>query len=307
MNTEREKSGPAWREQLQQYEKDGFAIFRNVLDAELLGEANEHVEWLKRKYPELRPEHFHHPLMRDDAFWVRFATDARLLDIAELFVGPNVACFTAHYICKPAFDGQAVLWHQDGAYWKIEPLEAVTIWVAIDTSSQENGCLWMVPGSHRMALREIRVRDDVPNMLWSSIVDGVFDRRTAVPVELRPGDVSVHSPYLIHGSEPNTSPHRRCGLDLGFMPTTARISNTGLYMYPLLVRGDALEGVNSYREWPMYNSETSMHFRGCDKWNEKIKANCVLRQEKPNNAKDEDVLTITRRMIERLKTGTTKQ
>jgi len=130
------------------YERDGFAIFRNVLDPELLEEVAAHVEWLGKRYPELRPEHYHHPLMRDDAFWVRLVTDSRLLDIAELFVGPNIACFTAHYICKPPLDGHAVLWHQDGAYWDLRPMHAVTLWLAMERSRPANGCLKRLPGPH---------------------------------------------------------------------------------------------------------------------------------------------------------------
>lgn len=125
------------------YERDGFAIFRNVLGPDLIAEARAHIEWLGRRYPDLRPEHYHHPLMRDDAFWVRLVTDSRLLDIAELFVGPDIACFTSHYICKPARDGHPVLWHQDGAYWDLRPMRAVALWLAIDRSEPENGCLRM--------------------------------------------------------------------------------------------------------------------------------------------------------------------
>jgi hypothetical protein len=86
---------------IEQYERDGYAIFRNVIDADLVAEADQHVRWLGAKYPDLRPEHYHHPLMRDDAFWVRLVSDERLLDIAQFFLGPDIACFTSHYICKP--------------------------------------------------------------------------------------------------------------------------------------------------------------------------------------------------------------
>ena len=78
-----------------EYAEQGFSIIRNVVPSELLDEARAHVEWLTRKYPDLRPEHFHHPLIRNDAFWARLVSDSRLVDIAEFFLGPDVACFTA--------------------------------------------------------------------------------------------------------------------------------------------------------------------------------------------------------------------
>ena len=293
---------------IDEYHHNGFTIFRNVIDEALLEEINDHYSWLRQKFPEFRPEHLHHPLMRDDAFWVRVVTDSRLLDIAELFLGKNLACFTAHYICKPPFDGQAVLWHQDGAYWKLEPMQAATLWLAVDESTPENGCLRMIPGSHRMPLHKIKVRNDIPNML-SSIVDyNEFDLEDAVDVILQPGDISVHHPHIIHGSEPNTSAKRRCGLDLGYMSTGTSISNEGLYLHPILVRGHPVPQINQYRAWPEFHEENSMYFNGCEAWNARAKRE---NQDNPSviyrSPDDESVIDITRRMMLRLTQGNTKK
>ena len=148
------------------YRDQGFAIIRNVIGMDLIEEARNHVAWLINKYPDLRPEHFHHPLIRHDAFWVRLITDDRLVNLAEYFIGPNIACFTAHYICKPSYDGQPVLWHQDAAYWSLEPMNALTIWLAIDTSNSKNGCLRMIPGSHQIPVHSPSLRTDQPNVLF---------------------------------------------------------------------------------------------------------------------------------------------
>ena len=63
--------------------------------------------------------------MTNDAFWVRLIADERLLDVAQAFIGPNIALFASHYIVKPPFDGMPVLWHQDGSYWPLDPMEVV--------------------------------------------------------------------------------------------------------------------------------------------------------------------------------------
>lgn len=296
-----------YNQNLREYHKNGFTIFRNVINDDLLQEIHQHLVWLRKKFPEFRPEHYHHPLMRDDAFWVRVVTDSRLLDIAELFLSPNLSCFTAHYICKPPYDGQAVLWHQDGAYWKLEPMQAATLWLAVDESTPENGCLRMIPGTHNLPLHKITVRNDVPNMLSSTIDYNLFDPAEAVDVVLQPGDVSVHHPHIIHGSEPNISAKRRCGLDLGYMDTSTSISNEELYLDPILVKGAAQSGINQYRAWPEYNEKNSMYFEGADQWNEKIKKinhqNTNIVYLKDN---EESVIEITKRMMNRLKEGTTK-
>jgi phytanoyl-CoA hydroxylase len=112
----------------QKYDVDGYCVARNVLDSGLVDEARQHVQWLAERHPDVRPELLGHTLMTNDPFWVRLISDDRLLDIAEQFIGPNIALFASHYIAKPPFDGQPVLWHQDGSYWPLDPMEVVTLW-----------------------------------------------------------------------------------------------------------------------------------------------------------------------------------
>lgn len=294
---------------LQKYEKDGFAIIRNVLDADLIKEAQEHVEWLGRRYPHLRPEEYHHPLMRNDAFWVRMVTDDRLVDIAQLVLGPDLACFTAHYVCKPPHDGRPVLWHQDGSYWKLKPMRALTVWVAVDESVSDNGCLRMIPGTHKVPLHSPSVRTDIDNMLYSQaqeeLVGSWVDRAGVVDIELAPGDVSIHHPNILHCSEPNTSANRRCGLDIGYMPTSTLVANEGLYLNPILVRGKPGTAPNQYRRYPAYSPEESMPFHGCETWNERVaEINSRGGFTEPAAADGETPLETTYRMVRRLREGT---
>jgi len=282
-----------------EYAEQGFSIIRNVVPSDLLAEVRTHVDWLIRKYPDLRPE--------------RLVSDTRLVDIAEFFLGPDVACFTAHYICKPAFTGQPVLWHQDGAYWTLSPMEALTVWLAVDESTTENGCLRMIPGSHELPLHKPTIRTDEPNMLFSAadetLVREWVEKRGVVEIELQPGDVSIHHPSLLHHSEPNTSAKRRCGLDIGYISTRTRIHSDGIYLDPLLVRGTDTEGRNSYRPFPVYQEGETVPFVGQDEWNDRI---AVLNAALPSLSRsgelpDETPIESTRHMIDRLRAGTVKR
>ena len=76
---------------LQRYEKDGYGIFRGILDKTLTDEAFNHVDWLLKKHPRLEPDELNFDLARDDPFWLRLVSDERLLDIAEIFVGSDIA------------------------------------------------------------------------------------------------------------------------------------------------------------------------------------------------------------------------
>lgn len=294
-----------------EYAEQGFSIIRNVVPKDLLEEVCAHVEWLTRKYPDLRPEHFHHPLIRNDAFWARVVSDPRLVDIAEFFLGPDVACFTAHYICKPPYNGQPVLWHQDGAYWTLTPMRALTVWLAVDESTAENGCLRMIPGSHVLPLHKPSLRTDTENMLYSASDDGLVrewaEERGIVDIELQPGDVSIHHPNLLHCSEPNTSAKRRCGLDMGYISTSTRIHSDGIYLDPLLVRGTDTAGLNSYRPFPGYQEGETIPFTGQDDWNDKAAALNAALPPRTRDLPAESPIETTRHMIDRLRAGTAKR
>jgi len=246
-------------EALRLYERDGFVIFRNVLDAGLIAQASEHVAWLQQRHPELRGEDLGHQLVARDAFWVRLVSDDRLLDIAELFVGSDIALFASHYICKPPYSGRPVLWHQDGAYWPLEPMEVVTLWLAIDDSTPENGGLRVIPGSHREDLHELRARDELDSVLGSESATEVDESR-AVSLTLAAGDVEVHHPRIMHGSTANSSPNQRCGLTIRYIPTSTRITaREQPYPSAFLLRGKP--GTNDYQPWPEEDPEQTFAVR----------------------------------------------
>lgn len=247
-----------------QYERDGYATFRGVLDEALVREASDHVDWLQQRHPELRPEQLMHHLVPDDPFWFRLVSDDRLLDIASLFVGPDIGLFASHYISKPPYSGQPVLWHQDGAYWPLEPMEVVTLWLAVDESTPENGCVRVIPGSHRQDLQAVRTNTEVQNVLGSETTVAV-DESQAVDLVLVPGDVEVHHPNIVHGSNANTSPKRRCGLTIRYIPTSTRIvTDSPPLSSSFHLRG--APGVNLYAPRPRYVPGEHFPFAGAEEF-----------------------------------------
>lgn len=247
------------------YQQNGFVVVRNVVDRALVDEARAHVRWLLKQHPDLAPEQLDTELVRDDPFWVRLVSDDRLLDVAERFIGPSIALFASHYIAKPPHTGQPVLWHQDGAYWPLEPMNVVTLWLAISESTPMNGCLRVLPGSHRSPLLPTRDRQDLPNVLGSSLAAEALNETDAVDVRLEPGDVSLHHPHIVHGSEPNRSDDWRLGLTIRYIPTTTRITRPEAGA-PFLLRGRAVPQVNDYLERPRYVAGRHMPFAGCEAW-----------------------------------------
>ena len=270
------------------YGEQGFTVFRNALDDNLVSETRDHIDWLIQRHPYKRPEQLTHDLITHDAFWVRLVSEERLLEIASAFLGPNIALFASHYICKPPGNGQAVLWHQDGGYWPLEPMEVITLWLAVDRSDQENGCMKVIPGTQRTDLKAVKERSDVDNVLGSGIDDGFVDENRAVDVVLDPGDVSVHHPNIIHASNANASNRWRRGLTIRYIPATTKIVNEspnpdidasgkltedGLpFPSAFFLRGATPDRRNFYNPWPLYTAETSMRFADVEAWNDRASA-----------------------------------
>jgi phytanoyl-CoA hydroxylase len=250
----------------EEFEREGYTIFRNVLDPALIDEASQHVDWLLARNPRLRPELLDHELLGNDPFWLRLVSDPHLLDIAQLFIGPDIALFASHYISKPPYDGKAVLWHQDGSYWPLAPMEVVSLWVAVDDSTPENGCMRVVPRSQNLDLQRMHRRNDVDSVFGSGMETSLVEEAAAVDVTLKRGDVSVHHPNIIHGSNANCSPQRRCGLTIRYIPTRTRIISDEPWPSAFLLRGKAVAGINDYLPFPKYEAGRHMPFRGCETW-----------------------------------------
>lgn len=251
----------------EQFDREGYCIARNVLDAEFVAEMAAHAQWLRDTYPDRNLRQLY-DRVSDDPFYVRAVSDDRLLDIVEQFIGPNIALFATGYFVKPPRVGLPVLWHQDGSYWPLEPMEVLTLWVAITDSTPENGCMRVIPGTHTLQLQQMREQKNQANLLESEIDASFVDESKAVDLVLRAGDVSSHHENIIHGSNANTSDLWRKTLLIRYIPTTTRVVNDGMPQ-TFLLRGEAVPGVNEYLPWPEYKDGVHFPFRGCESWNER--------------------------------------
>lgn len=250
---------------LEEYQKNGYCIARRAIDPDLANETIRHVHWLTAKHPDIRPERLGHGLLADDPFMHRLVTDKRLVDIAALFLGPDVAMFAAHYIAKKPHTGQAVRWHQDGSYWPLKPMHVTTLWVAGTDSHPDNGCMRLLPGTQK---RRLLKRSEMVELDQEKYVLGVgmhpedIDESAAIDLELEAGDVSIHNPNIIHGSNANTSDRWRVGLTLRYIPTSTSVTRPG--HHSILCRGQADPRTsNKYAPTPAYVEGEHMDFAGC--------------------------------------------
>jgi ectoine hydroxylase-related dioxygenase (phytanoyl-CoA dioxygenase family) len=150
------------------------------------------------------------------------ARDPELVELVSDAIGEDVILWGCQVFCKPRGDWLETPFHQDGHYWPIRPLATCTAWIALDPSKRENGCLRVVPGSHRGKRLFEHLREDRTDLvLTQRISDPAFDERSAVEVELEPGQMSLHDVFMIHGATVNRSPQRRAGVAIRYMPGTS--------------------------------------------------------------------------------------
>ncbi|MDG0810724.1 phytanoyl-CoA dioxygenase family protein [Cohnella rhizosphaerae] len=168
-----------------------------------------------------------------------------VLDLIEPIIGPNIGLWSSHFICKDPYVGRATPWHEDSAYWngRLSSFDKiVTVWLAIDRSNRENGCMRVIPGTHRGGFSEYEDIDTERNVFPTQI-KGELDENKAVYFELEPGECSLHDSRIIHGAAPNTSPYRRCGYTMRYFSTEARVipeRNPGFKIW--LARGKDIAG-----------------------------------------------------------------
>ena len=149
-------------------------------------------------------------------------TYPRIVAVIKDLLGENVIAWGSHFFCKMPGDGKRVSWHQDSSYWPLTPSMAVTAWLAIDDASVENACMRYIPGSHHLGhLTYTLSETDEANVL-NQTVAGAENFGAPVNVELKAGEISIHSDLLLHGSEANQSNKRRCGLTLRYCPSIVR-------------------------------------------------------------------------------------
>lgn len=194
----------------------------------------------------------------EEKFIWELATNPTVLDAIEALIGPNILLLATHFFNKYG-EGDAaeafVAWHQDVAFWGLDPPTAITAWYAVDNSDVENGCMQVVPGTHVSGVVDHGKADQGGNLLSINQEVHVTPEMAgaAVDLPLRAGQISIHDGTLIHGSLPNRSDRRRCGLTLRYVPTGVRQASENSLdgsWKPILVRGTDAEKNFANREAP---------------------------------------------------------
>lgn len=212
------------REQIEFYGENGFVAVEEVFTPDEMAEARAAVVELVEKAREvthhtdlydLEPGHspeeprvrrIKTPLTAHPVF-ERLGRSARLLDIVAALLGPEIRLHGAKLNMKSARYGSPVEWHQDFAFYPHTNDDFLAVGVALDDCLEENGCMLMIPGSHRGP-----ILDHHQEGYFVGAVDPEregLDLSRAVPLPVHAGGITLHHCRTLHGSAINTSPRPR--------------------------------------------------------------------------------------------------
>lgn len=176
-----------------------------------------------------------------DSVFLSAARHPRILDVVESLIGRDVKLFGSQCFMKPP-GGIEKPYHQDSAYFAIEPMEIVTCWIALDEVTVDNGCMWVIPGGHRLGLMEHAdwAVGDRPD---KQIPESQLDLSKETPILLSAGSCSFHHSLLPHRSGANRSTQARRGLAVHYMSSRSRwVHPTAPQPEYLLLRGRSYPG-----------------------------------------------------------------
>jgi hypothetical protein len=153
---------------------------------------------------------------------VELGRNAAILDAVEDLIGPDILLFGASIFAKAGHNREYVSWHQASAYFGLDPHEEVTAWVAFTPSTEANGALQVLPGSHKLTdLKHVETYAP-DNMLARGQELQIAEDAKGVTMELAPGEFSLHQERTAHGSQRNRTEQRRIGFAFFYIPTHVR-------------------------------------------------------------------------------------
>lgn len=231
------------------FEKNGYLIVKDMLSPNQLAELRSRVdEALAGAQPQFgdfelqwepqlqnradlpraqRIRVFFH-LCHRDAWFRKYATRPDVVEIVSGLLGPDPRLYTDQLFVKGPYNGSAVPYHQDAAYWPVEPMNMISCWMAIDDATVENGCVNVIPGTHKKLLPHTHFKSGPQSL---GLLEHEVSTADEIPIELPAGSCMFHHSLLIHRSKPNTSPKSRRGLVTIYMPNQFTLTKPWEFKY----------------------------------------------------------------------------
>ena len=219
-----QRSNKLTAKQAQFYEENGYLfpvrVFSEEVTTEFRRQFDDYTQQNQERLKGLIPRQRRAIYSETHLFlpWVyEMVSDSRVLDAVEGVIGPNILAWESAWFVKFPHDKSFVSWHQDGVYWGLHPPKVTTAWVALCQSIPENGCMQVMPGTHKVDFqhKDTYAQDNALSRGQELAVQ--VDQTKAVNLVLQPGEMSLHHVGVAHGSGANNSDHPRIGIAIRYI------------------------------------------------------------------------------------------
>ena len=161
----------------------------------------------------LKEVHGRHPV------FTQFVSQPALVSRLQQLLGPQIVMPLAHHNCvmtkQPRYSSETG-WHQDIRYWAFERPELVSVWLALGHETPENGCLYVIPGTHTLPISRDRL--DEALFLRPELAENAALMAQKVPAELEPGDVLFFHCRTFHAAGRNRTEQTKYSVVFTFRP-----------------------------------------------------------------------------------------
>lgn len=246
-------------QQIDQYRRDGFLAVRNFLSPDEVAELKAAVLAAIDSMGRRKVADGAQGWTDGDDYYDRVFTQRlnlwRISDTVKRYMlHPDLGrmtCQLAGVEAMRVWHDQALIkepfanptsWHLDNPYWGFHTRDAISIWIALEDATLENGCMWFVPGTHHMARYDnVDIGQDLGDLF------NVYPEMAAidpVPVPMKAGDCSFHNGLIAHGAGANMTRGRRIAMTCAYMPAGSTFNGQRSILpesyYKTLKEGDML-------------------------------------------------------------------
>jgi ectoine hydroxylase-related dioxygenase (phytanoyl-CoA dioxygenase family) len=228
--------------QHRQFQEDGFFVLENVFTKAEMDELTERIEAFQRRHEERMRAHGHAEgisrageisftdhLAEQDPDIRAFCTRPEFVAITTQVLAPDIDLYWNQSVFKAPEGDKEFPWHQDSGYIPVDPIVYLTLWLALNDATPENGCISVIPGSHK---RGIVPHRDSP---IGKVCHDANDPDQGIMVPVRAGSMAVFSSLTFHKSGVNRSKGTRKAYVIQYAQTGLRHRDTGQTMTEIAV------------------------------------------------------------------------
>lgn len=215
-------------EKVQAFHDEGYIFPVPILSDSEFGELSA---WFKDNYEAIKRSHYRH-VLRADGFILDFIQRTEIVETAKTIYDEDVWLLASRAFPKSPSTlalTEYYAWHQDAATWGINPPLTLSIWCALTESTEENGCIQVIPKSHTGEILSYSTDQAAPGNLLCINQEAdrdEIDESKMVGMELKAGECSIHDSRILHHSGPNYTDKARYGISWIFAPVSAQVGKS---------------------------------------------------------------------------------